>query len=430
MFHFVYNILIWLITVTIFPILLVQQKIKGKPILAYLLGFTRAELRAISTRKVFWIQAASVGETMVAARLLQEIKQVFPEYAIVFTCNTMTGHATAGRVIGKAANLIGYFPFDHPWTVKRFIGRLRPAVLLLIETEIWPNVLTYAKRRGTKIAIANGRLDKSYRRLKKYGFYQSVLGLIDFIGTQSVIDRERFIHLGAEPSKVEVTGNIKFDFNYPAIPDQDLTGFLKQLSLTEKTPILTAASTHPGEEAQILAAFELIKSELPEAFLVLAPRHIDRAEEIVKVLSGSNLKFIRRTELVKGQKVFGKPDLLLLDTFGELGLAYAISSLAFIGGSLVPVGGHNLLEAAVQERVVLYGPHMHNFKESKGLLEKAGVGFMVNNGTDLAERFLYFHKNPGLRESLGKKAKQVIIANQGATEKTVARLERVFNEVS
>lgn len=428
LFHFLYNTLIWLITLTIFPILLIQQKIKGKPILPYLLGFSRAELRVISGRKVLWIQAASVGETMVAARLLQEIKKVFPEYAIVFTCNTMTGHATAERVIGKAANLIGYFPFDHPWIVRRFLRRLKPVILLLIETEIWPNVLTYAKRQGAKIVIANGRLDKSYRRLKKYGFYQSVMGLIDFIGAQTELDRGRFIHLGADPSKVEVTGNIKFDFNYPVIPAQNLTLFLKQLSLTENTPILTAASTHQGEEELVVSAFELIKRELPEAFLVLAPRHIDRADEIIKVLSNSNLKLIRRTEQVKGKPISGKPDLLLLDTFGELGLAYSVSSLAFIGGSLVPVGGHNLLEAAAQERVVLYGPYMHNFYESKELLEKAGAGFMVNNPTELAERFVSMYKNPELRRSLEKKAKQVIIANQGATEKTIVKLKQVFDK--
>lgn len=426
MFYFVYNILIWLITFTIFPLILIQQKIKGKPILAYLLGFSRAELNVISGRKVLWVQAASVGETMVAARLLQEIKEEFPEYAIAFTCNTMTGLTTARRVIGKMADVIGFFPFDHPWIVKRFLARLKPFFLLLIETEIWPNVLTYSKKRGVKIAIANGRLDKSYKRLKKFGFYKSALKLIDFIGVQTETDRERFIQLGAEPPKVQITGNIKFDFNYPVITNQEITGFLEQLSLTENTPILTAASTHHGEEELVLAAFELIKRELPEAFLVLAPRHIDRAEEILKILSDSNFKFIRRTEQAQGKKFSGRPDLLLLDTFGELGLAYSISSLAFIGGSLVPVGGHNLLEASVQGKIVLYGPHMHNFQESKELLGKAGVGFLVNNETELAERFVNFHKNPGLREDLGKKAKQVIVANQGATEKTIAKLKTFF----
>ncbi len=426
MFHFTYNILIWLITFTIFPILLIQQKIKGKPILAYLLGFSHAELRTIFGRKVLWVQAASVGETMVAARILQEIKKAFPEYAIVFTCNTMTGQAAAERVIGGMADLIGYFPFDHPWIVNRFLARLKPVCLLLIETEIWPNVIAYSKKRGVKIVIANGRLDKSYKRLKKLGFYKSALSLIDFIGVQTEADQERFIQLGAAPSKVEITGNIKFDFNYPSIPDQELTVFLEQLSLAKNVPILTAASTHHGEEELVVAAFKIIKSQLPEAFLVLAPRHIDRAEAIVKVLSDSNFRFIRRSEQAKGKMFSGAPDLLLLDTFGELGLAYSVSSLAFIGGSLVPVGGHNLLEAAVQEKIVLYGPHMHNFQESKELLEKAGAGFMVNNETELAERFVHFYKNSGIRENLGKRAKQVIIANQGATAKTVGKLKSIF----
>ena len=426
MFHFVYNLLIWLITVTIFPIVLLQQKLKGKPILPFLFGFTKKELASVSGRKILWIQAASVGETMVAARLLQELKQVFPEDAVVFTCNTVTGRAAAERVIGKTADLIGYFPFDHPWLVKRFLGRLKPDYLLLIETELWPNVLTYSKRLGVKIAVVNGRLDKSYRRLQKFGFYKSVMKFIDFIGVQTETDRERFIQLGAVPSKVQVTGNLKFDFDYPAISENAKNEFLESLSLAKNAPVLTAASTHHGEEELVVAAYENIKRELPDAFLILAPRHIERAGEIVRMLSGSNLKFIRRTEMAAGAKIFDKPDLLLLDTFGELGLVYAVASLAFVGGSLVPVGGHNLLEAAFQEKIVLYGPYLHNFRESKELLEKAGVGFMVNNETELAERFVNFHKNPGLREDLGKKAKQVIIANQGATEKTIAKLKAVF----
>ncbi|NLW46449.1 MAG: 3-deoxy-D-manno-octulosonic acid transferase [Firmicutes bacterium] len=426
MFRLIYNLIIWLITLTIFPVWLMQQKFKGKPVLPYLFGFSRKELNSISGRKVLWVQAASVGETMVAARLLQEIKKVFPDQAIVFTGNTMTGQATAERVIGATVDLIGYFPFDHPWIVKRFLTRLKPDYLLLIETEIWPNVLAYSKKRGVKIAIVNGRLNKTYHRLKKYGFYKSALKLIDYIGVQTEMDRERFIQLGAEPSKIEITGNVKFDFVAPAISETEISNFLESLLITKNTPILAAASTHRGEEEVIITAFEAIKKEFPDGFMVLAPRYPDQAEEIVKLLSGSNLKYVRRTEQVKGKKLSEKPDLLLLDTFGELGLAFSIATVAFIGGSLVPIGGHNLLEASIKEKIVLYGPYMHNFQESKELMEKAGTGFIVNNGSELVERFIYFQRNPEIRDSLGKKAKQVILANQGATEKTVGRLKLIF----
>lgn len=426
MFSFLYNLLIWLITFTIFPILLIQQKNKGKPILPYLLGFSRDELSIVSGQKVLWIQAASVGETMVAARLLQELKKDFSDYAFVFTCNTATGHDTAKRVIGDAVAIIGYFPFDNPWIVKRFLARLKPKILLLIETEIWPNVLKYSKKQGLKIGIINGRLDKSYNRLQRYGFYKSALGLIDYFAVQSEIDRERFVTLGADPAKVEVMGNIKFDFNYSSIPETQKNALLEQLSLADSAPILTAASTHHGEEKIIINAFKNIKKELPEAFLILAPRHINRADEIAKLLLEHDLKYVRRTNLMKGEKLKAKPDLLLLDTFGELGLAYSVSSLDFIGGSLVSVGGHNLLEASIQEKIVLYGPYMHNFRESKELVEKAGVGFTINNEQELAERFLYFNKNQELRNNLEKKAKQIIIANQGATEKTVRKLKEIF----
>jgi 3-deoxy-D-manno-octulosonic-acid transferase len=426
LFRLIYNILIWLITLTVFPVWLVQKKLKGKPVLPYLFGFSQNELNLISGQKVLWVQAASVGETMVAARLIQEIKKVFPDLAIVFTGNTITGHATAEREIGAIVELIGYFPFDHPWIVKRFLTRLQPDYLLLIETEIWPNVLAYSKKRGVKIAIVNGRLNKTYRRLQKYGFYKSALKLIDYIGVQTETDRERFIRLGAEPTKVEITGNIKFDFIAPAISEMVINKFLGSLLVTKNTPVLAAASTHRGEEEVIITAFEAIKKEVPEAFMVLAPRYPDQADEIVKLLSGSNLKFIRRTEQAKGKRLSEKPDLLLLDTFGELGLVFSIATLVFIGGSLVPIGGHNLLEASIKEKVVLYGPYMHNFQESKELMEKAGAGFTVSNAAELAEQFIYFHKNPEIRDDLGKKAKQVIIANQGATEKTVGRIKLLF----
>jgi 3-deoxy-D-manno-octulosonic-acid transferase len=426
LFRLIYNILIWLITLTVFPIWLVRQKIKGKPVLPYLFGFSQKELNLISGRKVLWIQAASVGETMVAARLIQEIKKVFPEPVIVFTGNTMTGQATAKRVIAEKADLIGYFPFDHPWIVKRFLARLKPDYLILIETEIWPNVLYYSKKQGVKIAIVNGRLNKSYRRLKKYGFYESALKSIDYIGAQTERDRERFIKLGAEPAKVEVTGNIKFDFIDPVIPETEINNLFDSLLITKSTPILVAASTHHGEEEVLITAFKAIKREVPEALMVLAPRYPDQTEEVIKLLSGANFKYVRRTEQAKGKKLFEKPDLLLLDTFGELGLAYSIATLAFIGGSLIPTGGHNLLEASIKEKVVLYGPYMHNFQESKELMEEAGAGFVINNGVELAERFIYFHKNPEIRDRLGKKAKEAIIANQGATAKTVMKLKAIF----
>lgn len=426
MFRLIYNFLIWLITLTFFPVWLVQQKIKGKPVLPYLFGFSQQDLNSLSGRKVIWIQAASVGETMVADRLIQEIKKIFPEQAIVFTGNTMTGQATAKRVIAKKADLIGYFPFDHPWIVKRFLTRLKPDYLILIETEIWPNVLYYSKKRGVKIAIVNGRLNKSYQRLKKYGFYESALKSIDYIGAQTETDRERFITLGAEPAMVEVTGNIKFDFIDPVIPETKINDLFDSLSVTKSTPILVAASTHHGEEEVLIAAFKAIRREVPESLMVLAPRYPDQAEEVIKLLSGANLKYVRRTEQAKGKKLFEKPDLLLLDTFGELGLAYSIATLAFIGGSLIPIGGHNLLEASIKEKIVLYGPYMHNFQESKELMEEAGTGFVINDAAELAERFIYFHKNPEIRDRLGKKAKEAIIANQGATEKTVDRLKLIF----
>ncbi len=426
MFFLLYNFLIWLLTLFFLPVLLIRMKRGGAKSIAKFLGFSREEIAGLGTKNILWIQAVSVGETLVAARLLEEIKKVFPGWKIVFTCTTGTGFATARKALAGLADLLGFFPFDHPWVVRRFYNRLRPRLLLLTEGEFWPNVLREAKKRGVGTALVNGRLsDRSYQRMKWRGVFAPVLRLVDLFCVRTEQDAARFAEAGVAPDRLKVTGNIKFDQNYREIPEDERREFLAQLGITEETPVLTAASTHRGEEEIVLRAFLEIKKQFPTAFLILAPRHPERAEEVERLLAVHGVKWVRRSRLTEGKNRY-RPEVLLLDTLGELGLAYSLSRISFVGGSLVPVGGHNVLEAAAQGKPVFYGPYMHNFHDSKELLEEAGAGVTVGNARELAEKFLRYAPDRNFLAEAGRKARQVVEANRGAACRTAKILQDYF----
>jgi len=423
-FFYLYNLLLSIFTVIFLPLWAISLKLKGRSVAPYFHRFSREETEKLRGRPVVWVQASSVGETMLAATFLQEFKREFSGWAVVFTCTTQTGHKTARRLLTGVAELIGFFPYDHPWVVRRFFRRLRPDVLILIETELWPNVLRQAKRDGVKVFIVNGRLgDRSYKRLKKTGFYSSLLGLVDYYCVQSGLDKERFISLGAPTERVTVTGNIKFDQEITEVSQEKKEEFSRPLNLRREAPVLTAGSTHHGEDEIILSAFAEIKKNLPDALLILAPRHLERVESIERLLAKSPYQWMKRTRILQGEVALAPIDLLLLDTYGELKLAYALSTVVFVGGSLVPVGGHNLLEAALLSKVALYGEYMYNFRDSQELLEKAGAGFTVHNALELSREFLRLANDQKLREELGKKARAAVLANNGATKRTIEILK-------
>lgn len=428
MFFLLYNFLIWLLTVFLLPFLLVRMKRGGEKSASNFLGFSREEIAGLGTKNILWIQAVSVGETLVAARLLEEIKKVFPGWKIVFTCTTSTGFVTARKALVGLADLMGFFPIDHPWVVRRFYNHLRPRLLLLTEGEFWPNVLLEAKKRGVGTALVNGRLsDRSYQRMKWRGVFAPVLRLVDLFCVRTQQDAARFAEVGVPHDRLKVTGNIKFDQKYKEISEDERREFLQQLGITEETPVLTAASTHRGEEEIVLRAFLEIKKQLPAAFLVLAPRHPERVEEVERLLVVHGLKWVRRSLLSEGKKSY-RPEVLLLDTFGELGQAYSLSRMSFVGGSLVPVGGHNVLEAAAQRKLVFYGPYMHNFHDSKELLEEAGAGVTVENARELAEKFLQYASDRNFLAEVGKRARQVVEANRGAACRTAKTLQFYFSQ--
>jgi 3-deoxy-D-manno-octulosonic-acid transferase len=311
------------------------------------------------------------------AGLVQEMQRTFPGRKIFLS------HVTpAGREAGEARlpSVAGrfYLPLDWGWAVRRALARLQPSLLVMVETELWPNLLRAAQRAGTRVVLVNARL--SVRSLRGYKlvrpFMRRVLADVDAICAQSETDAERYRQLGAAPSRVRMAGNLKFDARPPQL-SEFARAMKAALHKTRRGPVLVAASTMPGEEPLVLEAWDLIQARYRQALLILAPRHPARFNEVGQYLERTGRAVVRRTALNAEQQELSQKlapaAILLLDTIGELAGIFEVADLVFIGGSLVPTGGHNLLEAAYWGKVITFGPHMENFRDIAKLFLDAGA---------------------------------------------------------
>ncbi|TCL64793.1 3-deoxy-D-manno-octulosonic-acid transferase [Hydrogenispora ethanolica] len=416
--YLLYNGLLILAGIFFWPYFIIRNIILKRPVLPYFHNMTPDFLRKLGPQPVIWVQAVSVGETVVANCIVNQIRKILPEYQVVFTTTTPTGQAMAQKLLGDTLP-ITYFPFDFPFFSRRFVKRIKPRLFIMVETEIWPNAIRYCRKAGAKIAMVNGRIsNRSYGRyLKVAPFLKTVLGQLDLLAMQSAEDANRIGTLGAPLEKIVVAGNAKFDQDYPTFHPDKLAAFLEQYHWKPEIPIFTAASTHPGEEEQVLQAYRELLKERPY-YLILAPRHPDRAEAVSGLLKTSGFSFTRRT----AQSSDESPQILLLDTFGELSLAYALAEVIFVGGSLVDIGGHNILEAAVQAKPVIYGPYMHAQQEMKELLEAFDAGFTVNDADGLVQAIKELTADRALYRRRALAGRQAVLSNQGAAEKTVRLL--------
>jgi 3-deoxy-D-manno-octulosonic-acid transferase len=406
-----YNLLLIFLALFGLPVLWVRSRIRHRPFLPYFRKLHPERLQRIAGRPVIWVQAVSVGEVVVANCILKELRKLLPGYAVVFTTTTPTGQAMAGQILDEDI-VVAYFPYDIPWLVKRFIRQVNPSLFVMVEAEIWPNVIRYCHAAGVKIALVNGLVsDRSYRRYLRFsGFMKEVLAQVDLFVMQSAEDANRIGKIGAPLERVRVTGNAKFDQTYPEISPEMREKFLDQYRWSLQDTLFVAASTHKGEEEIIIAAFgELLNTG--SFRLILAPRHPERGEEVAGLLKNAGLSYVRRST---GQSA-AAPLVLLLDTFGELGLAYAVGRVAFVGGSLVGVGGHNVLEAAVQSKPVIYGPFMHKARESKRLLEEADAGFTVKDSHELVAVIRQLLADPVLYQKRCDAARNAVLRNKGTT---------------
>lgn len=373
-----------------------------------------------------WIHAVSVGETIAAIPLIKLlIQQYHPRYHFLVTTTTPTGSALVIKNLGDQVIHV-YAPFDVPSVVARFLRRIRVKLCIIMETEMWPNLLFACKKQHIPILLANGRL--SERSCLRYQFISNLtkrmLSTYHTVAAQGVLDGERFLQLGLDPKKLIISGNIKFDIEIPDALIQQGKKIRKDIGLERR--VLIAASTHDGEEAIVLNAFQKIREEIPNLFLILAPRHPDRFQKTAELCTQFKLKIATRSQKTLIQS---DTDILLVDTIGELQMIYAAADIAFVGGSLAPIGGHNLIEPAALGLPILTGPNLHNFTEISRLLQNAGAAQIVTDSNSIADAVIALCSAKELREKIGKCAKETIEANRGALQKHVECVERcLLNE--
>ena len=388
------------------------------------LGFYGREINsAVKHTRPVWIHGASVGEALAAGRLVDEIRQRFPAREVVVSVFTATGYETARRVIADAAVI--FFPMDHPWTVKRALSKIDPALLIFLETEIWPNMLRVARRRGTPTLLLSGRF--SARSVTHYSllasFFRDVIRNFASMGMQSEEDASRARMLGADPQKVFVTGNLKLagmrnSFDQDPVIAESIPGEQK----SDGRPLLVAGSSHRGEEEILLAAFRDLKRSFPDLQMVIAPRHPQRFPEVERLLRAQGIEFEKKSRS-NGRSLFAQ-DICFLDTVGDLQKFYALGDIAFVGGSLVDAGGHNLLEPARVHKPILFGPHMANFAAIAQEMKAKGGGVEVRGVEDLVRELTELLGDADKRRAMGEKAYQVATDEQGVGEQTARLLSR------
>jgi 3-deoxy-D-manno-octulosonic-acid transferase len=361
-----------------------------------------------------WLHAVSVGEVGVAATLARALP---PDLPLLITTVTPTGQERArAAFVGRAE--VAYLPFELGFAVGAFFRRHRPRALVLIEGDYWPLVLREARRRGLAVAAVNGRVgDRSFARMRRLRrFLGPLFAGVGRFGVQSGQDRDRLLALGIEPGRVAVTGNLKYETPEPA-RNPELESALRDLA--GGRPILLAGSTMAGEEEQVLDAFRDLKGQ---AMLVLAPRHPERWTEVDALLRSRGADAVRRTAL----PVAGKPAVVLLDSLGELAGLYRLAAAAFIGGTLVPTGGHNPLEAARFGVPLAVGPAMHNFREMAEAFDRAGAWRRVGSAAELSAVWREWLERPEAGRETGARALRLVEENRGALARTVAMLEEVI----
>jgi 3-deoxy-D-manno-octulosonic-acid transferase len=410
--------LIGLVTLWL-PVAMLRRLTRGVPLNARArLG---REAPSGAGRSSGWVHAVSVGEAIAAAPLVEGLRRLHPELPLVMTTVTSTGaQIVRNRFAGLATHR--FFPLDFPSVARRAVASIDPAFLICMETELWPNTLRTLASRGVPVMIANGRIsDRSYRRYRLVRrFMTSVLADVRVFAMQSDEDARRIIALGAQPERVVVTGNIKADAS-AADPAGSVDLWRRLLGLAPGQRVWVAGSTHAGEEGPVLDAHRAALAEFPELVLVIAPRHPERTREVLALLDRRGWPSMRRSELPAAvtSTAAPVPPVVVLDTVGELAMLYSIADVVFVGGSLIPMGGHNVLEAAQRRKPVLIGPHTGNFRESVGLLESAGAAIVVRDASELSRELRRLLADPDLRLKLGDAGYEAVASRHGAVRETL-----------
>ena len=431
--YFIYSLLLGLAFLILLPRFLFDAFRHGK----YVAGFRErlGQLTPLENggRPVIWIHCVSVGEAQAARPLVQGLRQRFPHHVIAISTITLTGQNLARQIFKDEAARVFYFPFDWRWVVRRTLNAINPAMVLLMETELWPGFLRECEAQQIPVAIVNGRLsEQSFRRYRVIrGFMSRVLNSLSLAIMQTESDAERLNQLGMETNKTCVSGNMKFDAGPAPANDSLSAEFRQRFGLTDDAPLILAASTHAPEEAIILKALKQVVSRSGrQPRLMIAPRHPERFSEVADLIKESGLSWTRRTApLAPSDK---DSDVILLDSIGELRSAYALATIVFVGGSIAQTGGHNILEPAAIGNVVVTGPHTHNFRQvveefvdAEAVIQLARMSDSATI-TELGNLFSELLADPRRRKELGERARNLVTQNRGATVRTIDRLSSLL----
>jgi 3-deoxy-D-manno-octulosonic-acid transferase len=371
-----------------------------------------------------WIHAVSLGEVKVAAPIIASLKKLIPTGSIILSTTTDHGNVLANDTFENLPVL--YAPIDVTFSVKKALSRVRPSVMVFLETEIWPAWLVEAQGMGIKTALINGRISKRSigRYLRVRPFFKEVLKSFDAYSMILDEDARRIMDMGADPSKVEINGNAKYELLTSQTVPATAEKMREVFNLHPSQNVFVAGSTRDGEETIILDVFKKIRESFPDTVLVIAPRHIDRTPAIESLLRARGLSYQLRTDLEINRTTREAP-VVVMNSFGELFSLYSVGTINFCGASLVPLGGQNPLEAAAWGKPVFYGPFMEDFKDATALLEGMNAGIQVSDSASFSKKAIWFLEHPEALKDFGKKARHAAERNQGAAEKhakVVARL--------
>lgn len=384
------------------------------------LGFFPASLLKRIKKPTIWVHAVSVGEIISANFLLNNLRKKYPQHQLIISTITATGNRIARQIVNNK-DLVIYLPYDLSFIVNKVISRFSPEVFIILETEIWPNLINILSKRKIPLLVVNGRIsNKSFKRYQKINFLlSSVLRKVNFYCPQTKEDADRLISLGVPKEKIRITGNMKFDI------DLLISRYKKSdLGLEEQDILFIAASTHPGEEEMILKIYK--DMDRKNLHLLIAPRHIERTKEIEKIAQKNGLTTQRIFNLDRNSFPVSRSPfpVFLLDSVGELSSLFGIADIVFIGGSLVKRGGHNILEPAFFGKPILFGKYMFNFKEIANLFLQKKAAISVDSDRELKKAICGLLDSDKQREELGKRAKQVLEENRGATQRNMEVIGR------
>jgi 3-deoxy-D-manno-octulosonic-acid transferase len=416
--YILYNIILLAVAIIILPYFLLKIIFTGKYRKSFIqkLGGRQAKILAnLKDGPRVWIHAVSVGEVTAAAPIVASLKIKRPEVQIIFSTSTETGQEMAHRFIKDVAAFI-YFPLDIPCVVRKMIRLVKPDIFALVETELWPNFLQVCEARRIKTLMVNGRISpRSYYRYRRTNFFwKRVLCNLDFAGMISGVDEERLKDIGMDYAKIKVLGNAKYDglaaLAAPVLREE----IARRFNAQKNEKFFVAGSTHEGEEKIIIDVYQKLLKRYPDFQLIIVPRHIERTNDVLGLLRQANFNDIITLSDINNGRQRKDERVIVVDVIGELFKIYSLAAIVYCGGSLVPKGGQNILEAAAWGKVIFYGPSMEDFNAEKALLEEAGCGVTIRNAEELLQGIFQVLENPEELKRRGDRGKSVVLANIGA----------------